>query len=233
MASSGSSAWKAPSAGALVLHAAITSLALAIGLASCQTRVGTTAPPLMAGPADLEPAREDLAAARHALDEVKARVAAAAPRGAPTGSARPTALESLVPQADDPPVAWDRFAKRLVEMETGSRAKRTLQYYDMMTRPLLKGFDDATIERITQAFATYVTATKSIPWGMLGGQQGGSAESWRQVLEDQDRVLREKLDQDLPPETVELLRTRFAMRVPGPGEPLPTPKLGGTEPKER
>jgi len=228
MAANRSRAWEAPSARSLLLHAVITAVALAVGISICRSRRGDGAPPLTAGPADIEPAREDLAAARSSLEHAQARLGGVAPPPGSSAAQPPSALADIVPAPDDPPAALDRFAERLTDMEIRTKEARLLAYYDMVTRPLLKGFDDATIERVTQAFARYIRGTGSIPWGIYGGQRGGAAESWRQVLEEQDRLLRAALAEDLPSEQVELLHDRFAMKVPAAGEALPTPKLAGT-----
>jgi len=226
-----------PGARTLLLHAGITIIALAIGLGSCRPRIAAREAAWVPDPVDIARAERDLTAARDALATVRQQVKRATPgeaRQAPE-AARPLAspLDGLVPRQDASSFAMDRFATRLVDMETRSRAARVRAYYGMVTRPLLPGFDDATIKRVTEALATYVEATKAIPWGILGGQRGGAAESWRQVLEDKDRVLREALARDLPPEKVTLLHGRFAMRVPAAGEPLPTPRLAGAAKRRR
>jgi hypothetical protein len=185
---------------------------------------------MAAGPADVEPAREDLLEARGALERVEAGLLSSEPTALSPEERGDGPLGGLVPAPDAPPAALDRFARKLVAIEARSRERRLLAYYRMVLSPLLPGFDEATIERVGEAFASYAEATKAIPWGLVGGHAGGAAESWRQVLEHQDRLLRALLERDLPPEKVELLHGRFALRVPAPGEGLPTPRLGGTQP---
>jgi hypothetical protein len=225
----------APGPRALLVHAGITALALAVGLGVLQgrgTAPATSEPAAgdLTGVRRVAEAAADLASAERALEAAEGRLAARPPAAEPPAAPSEGPLEEIVPEADAPPADLDAFAGRLIAMETRTNEGRLLAYYDMVTRPLLPGFDDATLGRVGAAFAAYVEATKAVPWGLLGGQAGGPAESWRQLLEDQDRRLRERLARDLPAEKVELLHERFALRVPAPGEPLPTPRLAGTQP---
>jgi hypothetical protein len=214
------------------LHGALTAAVLLVALEvlGLGPRAGT-APD--AREADLRAARDHLAAARAALDLSRSALDAAP---SPSPGADPPArvrVDDLVPVPDDPPAVLDQFAERLAELVQREERSRLVAYYDVVTRPLLPGFDDAVLDRVRRTFASYAEALKSVPWSRAAWLGEGGEESWRRFLAGQDRSLRAALARDLPPEKVALLMERFAVRVPGPGEPLPSPALSGIRPEGR
>lgn len=222
---------KSPSPGALVFHGLITAALLAIGLGRSES-YGPEDPRAIGASLQIERAREDVAGARRALAAVESRFENRSPGVSPNGSEGDRTpvlrVDDLLPATDGPPAELDRFAGRLVDLQRRERRSRLLAYYDTVTRPLLPGYDDAVIARVRQAFSEYAESMQAIPWGRFHLLEDGAEESWRQYLERRDGQLREILARDLPPEKVELLRERFAVRVPAPGEPLPSPRLAGT-----